>query len=97
MENKEVLRKVKRNVNAKLIFFLHLASYVIINALIVIINLITSPQYFWFKWPLLGWGVGIFFHALIILVFYGKSSLKERMIKKEMEKEIEDINKSIKI
>lgn len=86
MENNAVLRKIERNVDARLIFFLHLASFAIINALLII-NLTTSPQYFWFKWPILGWGVAICFHTLIIFVFYGKSSLRERMIKKEMEEE----------
>ena len=91
IENKETLRKVERTVNAKLIFLFHLIPYVIINSFLIVINLITSPQYLWFKWPLLGWGVGLIFHAVILYVFYGETSLKERMIKKEMEKHIKEI------
>jgi len=50
-------------------------------------NLITSSQYLWFKWPLIGWGIGVFFHALAVFAFTEGSSIKERMIQKEMQKE----------
>jgi hypothetical protein len=45
-------------------FFGHLTSYVIVNAFLVTINLITDPGDIWFHWPLLGWGIGIAFHAV---------------------------------
>jgi hypothetical protein len=61
-----------------------------VNILLIIINLITSPQYLWFKWPLIGWSIGVFFHGLSVFVFSSKglSVVKERMIKEEMKKEL---------
>ncbi|MCJ7685853.1 MAG: 2TM domain-containing protein [Desulfobacteraceae bacterium] len=58
-----------------------------VNILLIIINLLTSTQELWFKWPLIGWGIGVFFHALGVFAFTERSSIKERMIEKEMEKE----------
>lgn len=45
-------------------FYGHLVSYIVVNAGLLTLNLVTSPQELWFFWPLLGWGVGLFFHAM---------------------------------
>ncbi len=87
MENQETYQKAKKRVEAKTIFYIHLVVYVGVNILLVVINLITSSQYFWFQWPLIGWGLGLFFHALVAFAFTKGSSIKERMIQKEMQKE----------
>ena len=77
-------------VEAKIGFYIHLAVYVGVNVLLIIINLSTSPGYLWFKWPLLGWGIGLFFHGMSIFDFSGRRlrEAKERMIKEEMKKEL---------
>jgi hypothetical protein len=45
-------------------FYVHLTVYLLVNALLIGINLGTSTQHLWFKWPLLGWGVGLLAHAI---------------------------------
>jgi len=89
MENQEAYQRAKRRAEAKIGFYIHLAVYVGVNILLVIINLSTSPQYIWFIWPLLGWGIGLFFHGMSIFVFSGKKfrGIKEKMIQDEMKKE----------
>lgn len=42
----------------------HLFVYLAVNALIVAINLRYTPQFHWFLFPLLGWGIGLFAHAI---------------------------------
>jgi hypothetical protein len=54
----------KRAGKARLGFYIHLAAYLAVNALLVSINLATSPDRLWCKWPLLGWGLGLLAHAL---------------------------------
>jgi uncharacterized membrane protein len=49
---------------ARVGFCIHLAAYLAVNALLVSINLATSTDHLWFKWPLLGWGLGLLAHAL---------------------------------
>ena len=85
MENQETYQRAKKRVEAKIAFYLHLAVYIVVNLLLIIINLATSSGYLWFKWPLLGWGIAIGFHALMTFVFSGGSVIKEKMIEKEME------------
>ncbi len=43
-------------------FWGHLVSYLAVNLFLIVLNLITSPSYFWAIFPLLGWGLGLFFH-----------------------------------
>ena len=48
-------------------FVIHFAAYVAVNALLIVINLVTTPGKYWFYWPLLGWGLGIVGHAFGVL------------------------------
>jgi len=89
MEREETYKRAKRRVEAKIGFYIHLAVYIGVNILLLIINLTASPQYLWFTWPLLGWGIGLFFHGLSVFVFLNRrfQGMKERMIEEEMKKE----------
>jgi hypothetical protein len=42
----------------------HLMSYLGFVAFFFIINLLTSPGSWWFYWPVLGWGIFVFMHAI---------------------------------
>ncbi len=89
MENQEAYEKAKKRVEAKMGFYIHLAVYVGVNLLLIVINVATSPQYLWFKWPLLGWGIGLFFHGMSIFVFSGRKfkGIKENMIQEEIKRQ----------
>lgn len=86
MENQEIYQRAEKRAEAKITFYCHLTAYVAVNILLIITNLITSSQYLWFKWPLIGWSIGIFIHAFRIYAFPPGSSLKKRIIEKELEK-----------
>ncbi|HUJ68394.1 MAG TPA: 2TM domain-containing protein [Syntrophorhabdales bacterium] len=87
MDNQEAYERATRKVAAKIGFYIHLSAYVVVNIVLVVINLATSSEYLWFKWPLMGWGIGVFFHGMSVFVFSGFEGVKERMIEKELEKE----------
>jgi hypothetical protein len=84
MENQGTYQEAKKRAGAKLSLYIHLSAYIAVNTLLMVVNLSTSTQYLWFKWPLIGWGIGVFFHALGVFIFPGKSSVPEWMIEKEM-------------
>jgi hypothetical protein len=86
MEDQEAYEKARKKVEAKIGFYIHLVVYTGVNILLIIINIVTSTQYLWFKWPLIGWGIGLFFHAFGVFAFSKGLSLKERMIEKELKK-----------
>jgi hypothetical protein len=79
------LRRIAiRRANMKLAFRAHLMTYVTVNAGLVLINLVTSPGYFWAIWPIIGWGIGLVAHA--INVYMDGENIRDRMIEEEMEK-----------
>ncbi|KAF2517254.1 2TM domain-containing protein [Flavobacterium foetidum] len=45
-------------------FYEHLTLYLISNPIVIVVNLTTSPGYFWFLWCLMGWGLAIVIHGL---------------------------------
>lgn len=86
MEEKELYKQAKENVEAKLGFYIHLFIYIIVCAFLIILNLSTSPDYYWFIWPLIGWGIGVLGHGFGVFAFSEGSVLKKRMIEKELKK-----------
>lgn len=45
-------------------FFSNFGAWLIISTFLFILNMISSPEHWWFLYPMLGWGVGVAFHAL---------------------------------
>ena len=67
MNTKETkYQKAKERVEAIKDFYIHLTAYVVVNLILFSINMIVSPDDLWFFWPLMGWGIGLFFHALSV-------------------------------
>ena len=44
-------------------FYAGLATYVVVISGLAAVNLLTSPGYLWFLWPMFGWGIGVASHA----------------------------------
>ena len=63
-------------------FLAHLVVYVLVNAMLIAINFIYSPEAIWFFYPLIGWGIGISMHYLFGVRWLEKE-LKEREAKAE--------------
>ncbi len=64
-------KKALEHVKYKREFYGHLFAYVVSLLLIFAVNLMTSPQYLWAMWVLIGWGVGIMSHGTTLIVKYG--------------------------
>jgi cellulose synthase/poly-beta-1,6-N-acetylglucosamine synthase-like glycosyltransferase len=82
--------RARTRAEAKFGFYKHLAVYLVINILLFLINLTTSPDYFWAIWPLIGWGVAVAFHALTVFVFGQRNQIVERLTEEEMRKDETD-------
>jgi hypothetical protein len=48
-------------------FLIYLVAYVLVNAMLVAINFVYSPETIWFFYPLFGWGIGIIVHYLVVV------------------------------
>ncbi len=88
MKEQEAYSKAKKKVELKMGFYIHLTVYLSVSLMLTILNLTVAGDYFWAKWPIIGWGTAVIIHALFTFVFTtdGESGAKERMIEKEMQK-----------
>ncbi len=84
MAYQDEFARAQRAARAKMAFYVHLAVYLVVNALLIAINLLASAGRLWFQWPLLGWGIGVFVHAVVAFVLPKGAGLKRRMIEREM-------------
>lgn len=66
-------------------FYGNLISYCLVIPFLIFVNLYTVPQYHWFWWPMLGWGIGVASHAF--QVFGIGREWEEKQIQKILEKE----------
>lgn len=90
-ENTSYLRAKERVEKIKG-FYGNLASYCVVIPILIIINLTTNSRGFqWFWFPMLGWGLGVLFHAFETFG-YGKS-WEEKKIQEILNKQNNTNNK----
>jgi two-component system LytT family sensor kinase len=77
--------KAKKRVKELKDFYGHLTSFCLVMPFLIFLNLYTYSEFQWFWFPLLGWGMGLSFHAFEIFG-YGKT-WEEKKIREFMEKE----------
>ena len=77
MESDERYRRAKRRVGVLKGFYIHLATYIGVMAVLFFIDFLTGGGW-WFYWPLLGWGIGIIAHGFTVF------GIGERKISGEM-------------
>ena len=88
LENSKYVRAVKRVEKLKE-FYQNIASYCIVIPFLIFINLRFSPNFYWFWFPMFGWGIGLTFHFLEVNnynVFLGKN-WEEKKIEQLMKKQ----------
>ena len=86
MNQEEIHQVARKRVEAKLHFYKHLSVYIAVIFLLFVINYRTSPDYYWFLWPLLGWGIAVVIHAMKVFGNQEGSRMKEEMIESEIQK-----------
>ena len=84
MSNEDEIRKAAiERLEARRDFKTHAAAYVIVNIGLVIIWALSGAGYFWPIWTILGWGVGLAFHAWSV---FQQEPITEDAIRAEMKR-----------
>lgn len=91
MENLDAVMysNAKKKVRTIKGFYANLTSYITVIVTLLIINLATSPQYLWFLWPALGWGIPLALHGITVFnltPFLGED-WEQRKVQELMDKE----------
>ena len=72
----------------------HLTGYLTVMLLLLVINILTLPNFYWVIFPAIFWGVGLIAHMIVYNIYFKEKltdtgdvkSKKEKAIEKEMEK-----------
>jgi vacuolar-type H+-ATPase subunit I/STV1 len=59
----ELRRMALERLEHKQEFYAHLLAYLFVNGMLIAIWAMTGSGFFWPIFPMLGWGIGIGFHA----------------------------------
>lgn len=85
----DLRKRAEERVDRKIKFYRNLKAYVIVNAILAIVNWITVPDFWWVLFPICFWGIGVFVDFLQAYVFVDNldsDNYRERKIQEEMEK-----------
>ena len=88
MSEENLYSLAEKKVDEKIGFYRHLYSFIVVNVILLIINLIFFEGEWWFYWVTLFWGIGLVSHFIKTFIVFDKFNEKHResMIEKEMEK-----------
>jgi hypothetical protein len=87
MENEILYRRVAVRATMQRAFYRHVMIYVVVNVLLAAVNLLKDPNYLWFQWGMLGWGIGLLVHGLKVYSDRWSGSRREQMIQRELEQQ----------
>ena len=71
--------RAEERVDNKIEFYRNLKAYLIVNAILAIVNWWFTPEFWWVAFPLFFWGIGV-------LKDFHSEDYRERKIQEEMEK-----------
>ena len=81
--------RAKKKVEILKGFYSNLLAYCLVIPFLIFINLMTSPHHLWFWYPMIGWGIGIVFHAFGVFnktSFFG-TNWEDKKIQEYMEED----------
>ena len=81
--------RAEKRVDNKMKFYWNFMAYIIVNAILAILNWLYTPEFWWVAFPLFFWGIGVLKDFLMAFVFvnnWDSESYRERKIQEEMEK-----------
>jgi 2TM domain-containing protein len=81
-ETNDLRARALEQIEKKRGFVAHLFAYLLVNTFLVVIWAVTGADFFWPIFPILGWGIGVFFHGWD--VYSGGPS--EDQIRREMDR-----------
>ena len=84
-EDAELRKEAKRRAKKKLEFYIHLVIYIIVISILAIVWFMTSTEFLWIIFPIIGWGIAVLIHYLRVFV-YTEDKILDEMAEKEYQK-----------
>lgn len=87
-EEYQLRLQIEKRMKARQEIMGHLTAYVLVNAMLWVIYLMTTPGgHPWPLYPMMGWGIGVFFHLLAYSSQHGNRH--EARVQRELDREYE--------
>ncbi|MFT3803238.1 MAG: 2TM domain-containing protein [Burkholderiaceae bacterium] len=80
------LRVARRRAGARMGFLIHLGVYLAVNLVLVVIDLMTPSPVHWAHYPLMGWGLGLAIHGLVVHLQPQGQALHRRLVARELQR-----------
>lgn len=84
--SRETKFRARAGSGAKFSFYIHLAFYIGVNLLLLAINMMTTPNYWWALWSIVGWGFALLIHAVVSFAITDMWGMRRRMYEKELDR-----------
>jgi hypothetical protein len=78
-------RQARRRVALKLGWFTHAAVYVAVNLMLIAVSLLSEHQRVR-TGPLLGWGLGLGIHGLVVALRLYNEGWRQRLVEREVQR-----------
>ena len=82
----ELRKQARERARTKMGFYQHVGAFLVVNAFLLVLDLLTSPGSIWFYWALLGWGIGLIAHAFNVYVTDAAGTFSRRLEQRELDK-----------
>jgi hypothetical protein len=82
--NDPLVQRARKRVAMKFGFYVHAAIFVMVNGLLFMINQFSGGGP-WHRFPLLGWGLGLAIHGIVVLIAVEGDGMRQRMLDAEVD------------
>lgn len=84
LNDEQLERLARKRAGAKLGWFVHATVYLLVNLLLVTLSLHSGRH--WAVFPLLGWGLGLLIHGLVVFLHTDGAGLHGWLVRRERER-----------
>ena len=84
LPDQQLERQARQRAGAKLGWYMHAFVYVAVNLLLLILSFASGRH--WAVFPLLGWGLALAIHGVVVFVLTGGAGLYQRLLQQERER-----------
>ncbi|SHG72918.1 2TM domain-containing protein [Marivita hallyeonensis] len=84
MTHADSYEKARGRAEAKFGFYVHAFIFAAVIGVLVIINLVTSPEINWTIWPMLGWGLAVALHGARVFFAGDKEKIIDALTEEEL-------------
>ena len=77
-------RLARKRAGARMGWYIHASVYIAVNLLLAVLSAMSGRH--WAVFPVLGWGLGLAVHALMVYIALGGGGLHARLVQRERER-----------